>query len=387
MDDAYGVTPGELLAVEMPLGPSWIEVVHRCWSSGVPLLPLDPRWGPKERAELLDLARPAAVLHALGDTTVFAGAEPVSPQTALMIATSGTGGAPRLVELSRAAIEAAARGSSQALGTQDEPWVACLPPSHVGGLLVLLRAELGDAPLVVLDGFDVESVAAVGRGVVAVVPTMVARLVAATVDLAGFTFLVGGGALDRELSAAATARGARVVTTYGLTESCGGVVYDRVPFDGTEVRVDPDGAILLRGPTLMEGYRRDPGATGAAFTSDGWLWTGDLGEIDEHGLRVFGRRGEVIRTGGEQVWPQEVERRLAEHPKVRDVVVRGEAHPEWGAQVVAAVVPSAIDDPPTLEELRDWARDQLAPFKAPRRLELIVEVPRTSSGKVLRPRG
>jgi acyl-CoA synthetase (AMP-forming)/AMP-acid ligase II len=102
---------------------------------------------------------------------------------------------------------------------------------------------------------------------------------------------------------------------------------------------------------------------------------------------VSGRRDEVIRTGGEQVWPQEVERRLASHPKVRDVIVHGEPHPEWGAQVVAAVVPASVDDPPTLEELRDWTREQLASHKAPRRLELIAEVPRTSNGKLRRERG
>jgi acyl-CoA synthetase (AMP-forming)/AMP-acid ligase II len=136
----------------------------------------------------------------------------------------------------------------------------------------------------------------------------------------------------------------------------------------------------------MEGYRRDPAATGAAFTLEGWIRTGDLGELDERGLRVFGRRDEVIRTGGEQVWPQEVERRLSAHPKVRDVAVRGEPHPEWGAEVVAAVVPVSVEDPPTLEELRDWTRDELSSFKAPRRLELIAEVPRTRSGKIRRTR-
>jgi o-succinylbenzoate---CoA ligase len=384
MDDAFGVAPGELLAVEMPQGRGWIDVIHRCWVSGVALLPLDVRMAQRERAAVLDRARPAAVLDAAGETTVFAGAEPVSPETALVVATSGTGGEPRLAELSRAAVAAAVEGSTLALGGADTTWVACLPPSHVGGLMVLLRAELGGSPVVGLERFDAEAVVAVGRALVSVVPTMVARLVAAGVELDGMTLLVGGGALAPELAATATGRGARVVTTYGLTETCGGVVYDGLPFEHTEVRVEPEGEILVRGPTLMEGYRGDPAATGAAFTVDGWLRTGDLGELDDRMLNVFGRRDEVIRTGGEQVWPHEVERRLAAHPKVRDVIARGEPDPEWGAQVVAAVVPTSPDDPPTLEELRDWTREELASFKAPRRLELIAEVSRTRTGKIRR---
>jgi o-succinylbenzoate---CoA ligase len=387
MDHAFGVAPGELLAVEMPPGPAWVDVVRRCWTTGVTLLPLDVRMTPGGRAAVLDRARPAAIVEAGGETTAFAGSVPVLPDVAVVVATSGTGGEPRLAELSRSAVEAAVEGSARVLGPGDGTWVACLPPSHVGGLLVLLRGELGGSAVVALEGFDAGVVAAIDGGIVSVVPTMVARLVAASVDLAGMTLLVGGGALATDLEAAAIARGARVVTTYGLTESCGGVVYDGVPFEGTQVRVEPEGDVLLRGPTLMEGYRGDPAATGAAFTVEGWLRTGDLGELGERGLlHVFGRRDEVIRTGGEQVWPQEVERRLAAHPKVRDVVVRGAPHPEWGSEVVAAVVPASIADPPTLEELRGWTRDELSPFKAPRRLELIAEVPRTRSGKIRRSR-
>jgi O-succinylbenzoic acid--CoA ligase len=386
MDHAFGVAPGELLAVEMPPGPAWVDVIRRCWTSGVTLLPLDVRMAPGERAAILDRARPAGIVDAGGETTAFAGSVPVLPDTAVVMATSGTGGEPRLAELSRSAVEAAVEGSTRALRAGDGALVSCLPPSHVGGLLVLLRGELGGSPLVVLEGFDAEAVAGIDGGIVSVVPTMVARLVAASVELAGLTLLVGGGALATDLEAAAIARGARVIATYGLTESCGGVVYDGVPFEATEARVEPEGDVLLRGPTLMEGYRGDPAATGAAFTVEGWLRTGDLGELDDRGLRVLGRRDEVIRTGGEQVWPQEVERRLAAHPKVRDVVVRGAPHPEWGSEVVAGVVPTSIADPPTLEELRGWTRDELSPFKAPRRLELIAEVPRTRSGKIRRSR-
>src|SRR5262245_714971 len=129
MVDAYGVAPGELLAVDIPPGPAWIEVVHRCWTSGTALLPLDARMRAAERAAILERARPAAVLDTEGETTVFAGQQPVSPDIALVVATSGTGGEPRLAELSRAGVEAAVEGSARALAGAMGTWVACLPPS------------------------------------------------------------------------------------------------------------------------------------------------------------------------------------------------------------------------------------------------------------------
>ena len=175
------------------------------------------------------------------------------------------------------------------------------------------------------------------------------------------------------------------MTTYGLTETCGGFTYDGMPLEGMEVRLDAGDAIEVSGSTVMEGYRLDPAATGRAFTTDGWLRTGDLGAIDDGGrLSVHGRSDHVIRTGAEKVWPEEVERALASHPKVRDVAVAGSPDPDWGTHVSAFVVPARIDDPPTLEELRVHGADQLARFKLPRELHLVDEIPRTSTGKVRR---
>jgi acyl-CoA synthetase (AMP-forming)/AMP-acid ligase II len=163
------------------------------------------------------------------------------------------------------------------------------------------------------------------------------------------------------------------------------VVYDGVPFEGTEVRVGGDDRIELRGPTIMDGYRHDPAATGATFTADGWFLTSDAGSRGADGLlRVHGRLDEAIRTGAETVWPDEVERALQQHPKVADVAVAGRPHVEWGQQVVAFVVPARVDDPPTLGELRDHASERIARHKAPRELVVVAELPRTSSGKVRR---
>jgi O-succinylbenzoic acid--CoA ligase len=176
-----------------------------------------------------------------------------------------------------------------------------------------------------------------------------------------------------------------VTETYGLTESCGGVVYDGLPLAGMEMRIDEDGGIQLKGPTLMLGYRFDPEATAMAFTQDGWLRPGDAGEIDAEGrLHVVGRVDDLINTGGERVWPREVEASLRTHPKVVEVAVGGRLDPEWGQRVTAWVVPTDPADPPTLDELRDHAAEAIARHKAPRELVLVDELPRTFSGKVRR---
>jgi O-succinylbenzoic acid--CoA ligase len=385
------VAPGDLLAIDLDPGPAWPDLVRRLWADGVAFLPLDRRLSGRERGRIVDLARPAAVVDGDGEATLFAASGPVDSSTALVVATSGTAGVPKLVELSRSAIAAAIAGSVSTLGvTGNEPWVACLPPAHIGGMLVLLRGAIGGAPVTALERFDANSVLDVSDGAfVSVVPSMVVRLLETGRDLSSTALLVGGGALEPGVRRAAEERGGRIVSTYGLTECAGGVVYDGRPFAETEVRVvtTPDGGpgqIELGGPTLMEGYLHDPAATGAVFTTDGWLRTGDAGALDAGILTVHGRLDDAIRTGGETVWPLEVERSLRDHPRVADVAVAGRPHPEWGSQVTAFVVPADPTDPPGLEELRDHASETIARFKTPRELVLLEELPRTPSGKLRR---
>ena len=377
----------ELIVIDLPPGPEWVGLVTRLWLDEVPFLPLDQRLTERERRAIVDRARPHLVRHAGGDT-LFADGEPVTSGVAIVMPTSGTGGEPKLVELHRVAVVVAVSRSAKRLGaTPGAPWLCPLTPAHIGGLLVLLRAAILGAPVTVHERFDPERLVHDGEGAAfaSVVPAMVRRLVAANLGLHGLTLLVGGDALDPETAGAARARGARLITTYGLTETCGGFTYDGIPLDGTDVRLDGDGSIEVSGSTLMEGYRLDPAATGAAFTTDGWLRTGDLGAIDDDGrLAVHGRADHVIRTGAEKVWPDEVERVLAGHPMVADVAVAGRPDPEWGARVAAYVVPRVVDGPPALEELRAHAAEHLARFKLPQELHLVAEIPRTSSGKVRR---
>jgi O-succinylbenzoic acid--CoA ligase len=389
--ERLGVGSGELLAIDLAPGPVWIDIVRELWGERIAFLPIDQRLTDRERRALVDRARPAAVLDATGETTLFGDAGRVSEGTAVVIATSGTEGEPKLAELSRDAVAAAIEASASALGaTPGDPWIACLTPAHVGGLLVYLRGAILGAPVVALERFDPAAVVEAGRDAfVSLVPAMVRRLLDAEVGPSGLRcVLVGGDAFDAELARAAKAQGLRGVATYGLTESCGGVVYDGRALPGIHLRIGEGNRIELRGPTLMEGYLHDPQATANAFSVDGWLRTSDAGELDGDGsLIVHGRLDDAILTGGEVVWPAEVEAVLRTHPKVADVAVVGRPHPERGCEVTALVVPTHLVDVPTIRELRDHAGAALAAFKVPRGLEVVEELPKTASGKLRRGTG
>jgi o-succinylbenzoate---CoA ligase len=383
---------GELVAYAVPPGGIWLDILAAHEASGASFMPVDLRLSDREQRAIVERARPRRLVTP-EDEVVFADPAPVDPERVwAVVATSGVGGAPKLAELPRTALGSAVAGSLSALDASAfDPWVACLTPAHVGGLLVLLRGAMAGAPVDVIEPFEAAKVLRLApEGAhIALVPTMLRRLVAAAQDLSRLgVLLVGGSPLDPALRDAAARLGARVVPTYGLTESCGGVAYDGIPFEGTDVRISPTGEIQLSGPTLMEGYRADPSATAGAFTVDGWLRTGDLGALDAEGrLIVHGRADDAIQTGGETVWPDEVEAVLRSHPMVADVAVVGVPDAEWGQRVAAWIVPADPADPPTLDELRDRCRDRLALFKAPSELILVDSLPRTSSGKVRRRAG
>jgi O-succinylbenzoic acid--CoA ligase len=176
---------------------------------------------------------------------------------------------------------------------------------------------------------------------------------------------------------------ANAVSTYGMTETGSGVVYDGEPLDGVEVRV-VDGEVQVRAPMLLRAYRdgvdpKDPA---------GWYPTGDAGAWDAAAgrLRVFGRVGDMVITGGENVWPSAVEQVLGRVPSVREVAVVGRPDAEWGQRVVALVVPADPADPPSLAALRDAVKQELPAYAAPHELELVAALPRTASGKVARAR-
>jgi o-succinylbenzoate---CoA ligase len=384
--ERVSIAAGDLVAVSIPPSPAWLELVAETWAAGAAVLPVDHRLPPAEAGALLERARPTVVLEAGGARRVDG--RPADPDIALIVHTSGTGGSPKLAQFHRRAIDAAVASSALAFEASDEDrWLCCLPIAHVGGLLVLLRAILLGAPVAVHARFDPELVMAEpGIAFTSVVPTMLGRLVETGADLSSFrAILVGGAHLPPDLRTRAERAGANVVETYGLTETCGGVVYQGAPLPGTEMRIDADGGIQLRGPTLMQGYRFDEAGSAAAFTDDGWLRPGDAGEIDRDGrLHVVGRIDDLINTGGERVWPDQVEAALRDHPGVGEVAAGGRLDPEWGQHVAVWVVPADPADPPSLEELRAFAARTLPRYAAPRELTLADRLPRTLSGKLRR---
>jgi O-succinylbenzoic acid--CoA ligase len=208
------------------------------------------------------------------------------------------------------------------------------------------------------------------------------RLLDAGVDLRRFrAILLGGAAASPALLDRARDAGAAVVTTYGMSETAGGCVYDGRPLDGVEVTIADDGRIRIRGPVVMTGYRLRPDLTAEVLSSDGWLTTGDLGEIAPDGrLAVKGRADDVIVSGGENVVAAEVAGVLAGHPDVVEVVVTGVLDEHWGQRVVAVLVARG-ERAPSLSELREFCAGRLPQAATPRGLVVVDELPRLPSGK------
>src|SRR6266536_3424243 len=362
-----------LLAVVLPR-PAAAAAVVRAWEAGEAVLPLDPAAPGPELRRALEALGPTHLVDRDGRVALPAG-EPVEDGVAAVVATSGTTGTPKGAELTAAGIQASARAVSAALGAgPGDRWLACVGLHSVAGLAIVARAWHGGLPLEVHERFDVARAAdaATGGGatLVSLVPTMLARLLDGGADLARFRRILLGGA----------------PAPAGLTETFGGVVHDGHPIAGVELAIGPGGEIAVRGPMVLRRYRRDPRATRSALRH-GWLHTADVGRLGPGGrLEVLGRRDDLVITGGVSVHPAEVEAVLVRHPGVVDVAVGSAPDPEWGQRLVAYVVPLDRLLPPTLADLRGFARERLAAAKAPRELVLVDGLPRTASGKLLRRR-
>ena len=307
----------------------------------------------------------------------------------LVVETSGSTGEPKRVVLSRAAMRASATGTAARLGGTGQ-WLLNLPGAYVAGLQVLFRSVLAGTEPVLQDehpDFCAAAAAMTGdRRYVSLVPTQLARMLGSAAELEalrGFdTILVGGAGMDPALRRTAEDAGLRLVATYGMSETCGGCVYDGLPLDGVAVKVDAERRVQIAGPVLFEGYDGAPHATSQVL-SGGWFRTQDLGRLDEDGrLQVLGRVDDVVVSGGVNVPATAVAARLREHPGLAAAEVTGIADDEWGRRVVAVVVPADPAAAPTREELRDFVAAVHPRSWAPRDVVVVGEIPLLGNGKI-----
>jgi o-succinylbenzoate---CoA ligase len=388
------VTSRALHAVLLPggtaTGPFLAALAAALDGTGPALLPLDAGLPAARLAELIGAFRPSAVVDPDGSRRrpgpgpAGPADDGVPPEVAVVIATSGSTGPPKGTQLSAAALLASARASLRRIGAAPgRRWLCCLPVSHVAGLQVLVRSLLAGAEPAVLTGrLTAAAVAASGCAYASLVPAQLRRLTDDGAGLGGLdAILLGGSAAPPGLLAAARAAGGRVITTYGMSETCGGCVYDGQPLDGVQAAVGGDGRIRISGPVLFSGYRLRPDLTAAA-TDGRWFVTSDLGSVSPGGqLTVRGRADGMIISGGENVAADEVATVLAGCPGVRDAAVVGCPDPEWGELVTAVVVAQDPAQPPELAVLREAVRAVLPAAAAPRALVLVPALPLLASGK------
>jgi o-succinylbenzoate---CoA ligase len=420
-----GVEAGDRVATLLNNGATAAIFPHALLRLGATVVPLNTRLSqPEIEWQLSDASprlvivekRTASLVTSTTTTTVIDAADLGSASEAVVdlrlehdadailaiIYTSGTTGRPKGAMLTVANFWWSATGSALNLGTRDDDrWIACLPLFHVGGLSIVMRSAIFGTTAVVQDGFDAAAVNEEidsGATIVSVVSVMLDRMIderngrryPATLRCV----LLGGGPAPAALLDRCIALGIPVAQTYGLTETCSQAATlapedaqrkfgsAGKPLHPNEIVVDDAGEILVRGPIVMAGYLNNPEATARALT-DGWLHTGDIGRIDSDGyLYVLDRRDDLIITGGENVYPAEVEAVLLAHHSVTEAGVIGVADEKWGQRVVAVV---NLTVPIDAEELAEYCRLRLAGYKVPKEFRFTSEpLPRTASGKIRR---
>jgi malonyl-CoA/methylmalonyl-CoA synthetase len=431
----------------VPPGWEWVATLWGIWRAGGVAVPLAVSHPPAELAYVLDDAEPEVVVAhpSLAERVAGAAAERgitvlataallqagtsgllpnlMPDRRAMMLYTSGTTGRPKGVVTTHGNIEAQVRSLVQAWGwSKDDHILLTLPLHHVHGIVNAVTCALWSGALCqMLPKFDAEEVwSRWTRGDVTLymaVPTLYRRLVEAWERAdEGTRERWSAGAHDLRLMVSGSAAlpvptlerweaitGHRLLERYGMTEIGMGLsnplVGERRPghvgtaLPGVEVRLVDDrdqplqegesGEIQVRGPGVFTEYWRRPEATAGAFTGDGWFRTGDRAVVEDGAYRILGRESvDILKTGGEKVSALEIEDVLRTHPSVVDCAVVGVPDDEWGERVCAAVVANADLDP---EDLRSLARRRLAPYKVPKDVLVVADLPRNAMGKVTKP--
>lgn len=313
--------------------------------------------------------------------------EPVADQTAVVVSTSGATGVPKAVELGADAIRFAATATHARLGGPGD-WTCALPTQHVAGLMTIARAVVAGTTVRFARGDLADLPEASGRSYVSLVAAQLDRALAeprTARALAGYAaVLVGGGALPAGLRDRAAAAGITVVATYGMSETCGGCVYDGVPLDGVRVELAPDGEptgarVSLGGPMVFRGYRLRPDLTREVLSGD-LVRTGDRGRWQDGRLRILGRVDDVVATGGAKVDLAAAQAACEDVFGLGRIVLLALADARWGSRIVA--VTTGTED---LAEVRERLAPLLGPAGLPRELRRRPTLAYTSTGKIDRP--
>jgi fatty-acyl-CoA synthase len=424
-----GLARGDRVATLTGSSGEHVIVFFACAKAGLALVPLSWRLTASELAFQLDDSQPALLLaedeHAeLADEALAAAtgaprraafgeleadgdaleARVENDDTLLLVYTSGTTGRPKGAQLTHANCFWTNLGFDLATGVRgDDVVLQVLPQFHCGGWNVQpLLAWWKGATVVLERSFDgARCLDLIERrrvttmmGVPAIYQFIAEEAAFGGADLSSLrTAVVGGAPMPEALLERWQERGVAIVQGYGLTEAAPNVLclppedavrkagFAGKPYPFVDVRLSPEGELQVRGPNVFPGYWRNAEATAAAF-DDGWLRTGDMAEQDDEGnYRIRGRLKDMYISGGENVYPAEVESVLHEHPAVADAAVVGMPDERWGESGVAFVV-TRVEV--TAEELREWCGDRLARYKVPRELRFVEELPRSAMNKVLK---
>ena len=322
-----------------------------------------------------------ALAHALsGGPAVALTALPhelVGEDVALLIETGGSTGAPKIVALSASAMKASARLSNQALGaTKGDCWSLSLPLNHIAGVNQLLRSIDNDSDPVVKGG-----------EFISVVPTQLYRALRERGEQFEILtnakkVLIGGATVPAQLLHDAASAGVPLVTSYGMTEMCGGCIYDGRTLPGVEVKFINEKTIALKGPMQAGGYFEDDFATRTSFIDD-WFITSDEGELSNDGkLIVHGRSDDVIISGGEKISPNRVAELLRENFPTSEILVIGVPDREWGESLRVIMTLGHDHQGPMLAQIRELVAKRISKVAAPRSLLLLSALPIKANGKI-----
>lgn len=360
-----------LVALDIAPGQNFLNQLSKIWDANDAVLPIDQRLPHAAKQSLIEMLGASSVVTSDGRLEKLTKGFKVESGDALVIATSGTTGAPKGVVHTHDSIKASVIAGGSRLGCSPaDHWLACLPFAHVGGLSVALRARHYESKvsfIKTLDQFNFDTSINNGVNLTSLVPTLLKRL-----DISRFRAVLVGG------STSLLDTPSNVITTYGLTETMGGIAYNGVALDDVSIRIGLGEEIQVRGPMLFRTYRDGTNPK----DEHGWFATGDLGEIVDGVLQVNGRMDDLIKTGGFKVWPKTVEGVISQIEGVAECVVAGLPDEKWGTAVCAWIVFKASHPMIGLKEIKSHVKQSLPNYCVPKKIFIVNEIPRTAIGKV-----